>query len=173
MPQNGPTSTDLCPDGQALIGYALSATKPSNFPSSLVSKIEPSCGKIAIVSERTGCKIVTSPGAALPARGRYSNGATMQACPPNQIVVAFKGRSGRDTDQLGFGCAPLELTKVGSEYRATVGSITFLGTVGGTGGSAFEDGCSSNRVAIGNKITDENGFIGAFGLVCASATFAP
>src|SRR5262249_37520562 len=153
MPGNGPTSTDLCPNGQALVGYRLSAVTPSNFMTALVSKIEPSCGTISIASDPMGCKIVVSPGASLPTRGRYSNGReTVQRCPPDQIIVAFKGRSGRDTDQLGFGCAALELTKVNSSYRATVGTITFLGTVGGSGGSAFQDGCPSDQVAIGNKI---------------------
>jgi hypothetical protein len=173
MPQNGPTSTDLCPAGQVLVGYALSATTPSNFTTALVSRIEPSCGTVSIASDRTGCKIVVSTGANLPARGRYSNGATVQRCPQNQIVVTFEGRSGRDVDRLGFGCAPLEITKVNSSFVVTVGAVTHLGTVGGTGGSAFQDGCPADHVAIGNKITDENGFIGAFGLVCASMTLAP
>jgi hypothetical protein len=173
MPQNGPTSTDLCPDGQALVGYGLSATTPSNFTTAIMSKIEPSCGKLAVAADGSGCKIVVSPGAALPTRGRYSNGATKQTCPRDQIIVTFKGRSGRDIDQLGFGCAPLEVTRVGSDYRVSLGSVTSLGTVGGTGGSAFQDGCPSGRVAVGNKITDENGFIGAFGLICASITLVP
>jgi hypothetical protein len=173
MPQNGPTSTDLCPAGQVLVGYALSSTTPSNFTTALVSKIEPSCGTVSIASDRVGCRIVVSTGANLPARGRFSNGATVQRCPQNQIVVAFKGRSGRDVDQLGFGCAPLEITKVNSSFLVTTGTVTQLGTVGGTGGSAFQDGCPADQVAIGNKITDENGFIGAFGLVCASMTLAP
>jgi hypothetical protein len=173
MPQNGPTSTDLCPSGQVLVGYALSATTPSNFTTALVSKIEPSCGVLSIVPDRTSCKIVVSPGASLPVRGRFSNGATVQRCPPDHVVVAFRGRSGRDTDQLGFGCAPLEIIKVNASYRVNVGGVTYLGTVGGTGGSAFQDGCPADKVAIGNKITDENGFIGAFGLVCASMTLVP
>jgi hypothetical protein len=173
MPQNGPTSTDVCPDGQILVGYRLSATTPSNFNTALVSRIEPSCGTLSIAPDQVGCKFVVSAGARLPTRGQFSNGSVAQNCPPNQVIVAFKGRSGRDTDQLGFGCAPLEITKVNTSFRTTVGAVTFLGTVGGTGGSFFQDGCPSNQVAIGNKITDENGFIGAFGLVCASITLAP
>jgi hypothetical protein len=173
MPQNGPTSTDICPSGQALIGYGLSAIRPSNFTTDLVSKIEPSCGVLAIKPDQGGCKIVVSPGANLPTRGRYSNGATVQTCPSNQVIVAFKGRSGRDLDQIGFGCATVNIIKVNGSYRADVGAITFLGTVGGTGGSAFQDGCPSNQIAVGNKITDENGFIGAFGLVCATPSLLP
>src|SRR5439155_19511978 len=75
MPSNGPTSTDICPDGQALVGYGLSATTPSNFNTALVSRIEPSCGVIAITSDQAGCKFAVSPGANLPTRGRFSNGA--------------------------------------------------------------------------------------------------
>jgi hypothetical protein len=173
MPANGPTSTDVCPDGQALVGYGLSATTPSNFPTAIMSKIEPACGAISIASDSTGCNVVISSGANLPARGRYSSGAVMQRCPSNQIIVAFAGRAGRDTDQLSFGCAPLAITKVDESYRVSVGSVTFLGAVGGNGGSAFQDGCPSGAVATGNKITDENGFIGAFGLVCASIAAVP
>jgi len=173
MPQNGPTSTDICPSGQVLIGYGLSATRPSNFTTDIVSKIEPSCGTISVKPDQGACKIVVSPGDNLPARGRYSNGATIQSCPSNQVIVAFKGRSGRDVDQLGFGCAPLDIILVNQSYRAKIGAITFLGTVGGTGGSAFQDGCPSDQIGVGNKITDENGFIGAFGLVCATPVLAP
>jgi hypothetical protein len=173
MPQNGPTATDICPAGQALVSYALSAILPSNFMTPILGKIEPSCGAIAIVPDQGVCKIVVSPGSNLPTRGTHSNGATVERCPPNQIVVAFKGRSGRDTDQLSFGCAPLEVNKVNGSFRANIGAITFLGSVGGNGGSAFQDGCPSGQIAIGNKITDENGFIAAFGLVCATPILSP
>jgi hypothetical protein len=174
MPQNGPTSTDVCPDGQALVGYALSSVTPSNFTTALVSKIDPSCGTISVVSNQSDCRIVLSPGDSLPTRGSHANGPpTVQNCPADQVVVAFKGRSGRDTDQLGFGCAPLEVIKVGTSFRISVGAVTFLGTVGGSGGSSFQDACPSGQVAIGNKTSEENGFIGSFGLVCATPTLTP
>jgi hypothetical protein len=87
-------------------------------------------------------------------------------------VVAIEGRSGSLLDQLNVGCAPVGLASVASSYQLTVGAVTWLVAVGGTGGGAFSRSCPPGQVVTGSDI--HAGLdVDAFGIFCSAPVLLP
>jgi hypothetical protein len=136
-----------------------------------VGKLQVLCGTISIAPAT--CEVAISAGTTLPLRGTTSDQPPVtEVCPANQMVVAIRSQSGLLLDQLAAGCAPLTLSPAGSAYQATVGPITWLMPVGGTGGSAYSDTCPANQIASGAFIRS-GVWIDAIALVCSTPALAP
>jgi hypothetical protein len=111
--------------------------------------------------------VTAAPEAPLPTRGTTGTVTFNQTCPDNQVVVGFQGRSSLVLDQVGFICAPLTISRVGTRYSLALGSTTELTSAGGTGGTAFVEPCPDGQIARGTNVTIYGaGFVGAFGLIC-------
>jgi hypothetical protein len=159
----------FCPAGQVPVGFSVYEAK---MPApDVVSGLVEICGTLSVV--QATCEVTILPGTTLPMSGGTGDQPVANRnCPPDQMVVAVGGRAGNYVDQISFGCAPLLLSKVGATYQASVGPITWLAPVGGTGGSAFTNICPAGQVAIGSDV--HSGIIlDAFALFCATPVLLP
>jgi hypothetical protein len=162
----GTAYTDLCPLGQAVIGYQGFLTAPS-VGLILVGGIQALCGELVL----TGPTITTTAGATLTIRGESQASPWTQTCPANEVVVGFVGRSGDDLDQVAFQCAAWTVSgDAGSALSS--GSIVTLAPAGGDGGTPYEDGCPSGQVARGSNLRAGE-WVDAFGLVCGTLGLGP
>ena len=160
-------STDLCPAGQAVIGY-MGATSGR-----FVQTLQTQCGQLSIVATGPTCRVSVSPGAMMPVRGAQAPSAPwMLTCPTDQVVVVANGHFGGRIDELGVECAPLDLTWNGSSYALTIGAPTAVTPQGGPGGNPFRDPCPTGQIANGN-VTSYSGWIDAFQLLCSTPAFSP
>jgi hypothetical protein len=159
----------LCPSGQVAIGYTL--YEDTGVFGGVVAGLAAVCGKISVA--QASCQLTVAPSTTFPLDGTTgSAGPFSSICPANQVVAAIQGRSGALVDQLSVGCATLTLTKVGSSYQATVGTITWIPPIGGTGGSPFTGNCPTGQVATGTDV--HSGFeLDALGLLCAKPVLVP
>jgi hypothetical protein len=167
MGGNSTVYTDICPAGQVVVGYVLyESVNPS--PDS-IGRIQTLCGTVAITG--SPCRVAISPGATLPLRGRFSDRPPVtQRCPPDQMVVAFRGRAAAEVIGLAFGCASLVLSS--SAPQTSIGPVTWFPTVGGPSGTPFTDGCPNGDVATGSDVYSQY-YIDAFGLYCSTPVITP
>jgi len=160
----GTATTDTCPAGQALVGFAGSLS--AGTTAGVHRQIKGICGIVSVV----GTTISVGVGTTLPTRGQPGTSAWSRMCPANQVVVSFSGRSGLLVDQLTFACAPLTAagSAVGSPLNA--GAATSLSPVGGTGGTAFAAmRCGTGQIANALSVrTGDN--MDAFALSCSKAS---
>jgi hypothetical protein len=160
---------DDCPAGQAVIGYTIYP----DIGNGLVGKLQTLCGTVSIMPSPTACDIVISNAATtLPLRGMQSDGPVNRRCPSDQVEVGARTRFGALIDQLSVGCARLTLVRAGSTFQVSIGAITWLTPVGGTGGTSAEDVCPAGQVATGNLIRSDT-WINAFALDCSSPALVP
>jgi hypothetical protein len=165
---SGSPYSDSCPAGEVVVGFILSQ---NSSPPATVGEMTVICGAISI--KQANCEINIGPGATLPTRGATANTPPVtQQCPPNQMVVAIQGASGSYLVRLGAGCAPLTLSRVGSTYQATVGSITWFSPEGGSGGTSFVDPCPTGQIANG-AFTRSGLFMDAADLICSTPVLSP
>jgi hypothetical protein len=165
----GSPYTDACPAGQVVVGFML--VEHSSPAPAILGEIQVICGTISI--SPTNCEVAISAGTTLPLRGsQVDQPPVTEMCPPNQVVVAIQGGSGNYLDRAGAGCAPLMISRVGQGSRATVGAITWLSVVGGTGGVAFNDPCPADQVAIGAFILSAT-WVDAMSIICSAPAIAP
>jgi hypothetical protein len=159
--------TDVCPTGQAIVGYLGSASGGS------LETLQTLCGQLAIASVGGVCQVKVSAGAMMPVRGNAAPKSpwTMQ-CPADQIVVGASGTSGGRINTLGVDCAPLVLSSAGGRYALSVGTVTQLPPMGGNPSTPFHDSCAAGDVANGQFIS-ANTLIQGFQLFCATATLTP
>jgi hypothetical protein len=169
MGGNSTVYTDICPNGQVVVGYVLyDSVNPS--PES-IGRIQTLCGTVAITG--SPCRVTISPGATMPLRGRFSDRPPVtQRCPPDQMVVAFRGRSSGEVIQIAFGCASLTLSPGPLGPQTSIGPVTWFPPVGGPSGTPFTDGCSGGDVATGSDIYSQY-YIDAFGLYCSTPVVTP
>jgi hypothetical protein len=158
----------LCPAGQVVIGYSMFEDK-GTFD--VVSGLVAVCGAVSVISG--ACQLAVAPGMTFPLDGTTGkNGTFTRICPANQVAVAIEGRSGALLDQLSLGCAPVALAKVGLNYQLTVGAVTWLAAVGGTGGAAYSQSCPAGQVMTGSDI-HAGADIDAFGIFCSTPVLLP
>src|SRR6185312_16135021 len=98
--------------------------------------------------------ITIAAGGLTPLEGALGDGVLWTlACPANQVVVGFSGRSGALLDFLSPDCAPLSITGSPGSYVVTIGSVTSVPGVGDTGGSPFSDTpCPAGEVATDTNL---------------------
>jgi hypothetical protein len=167
--QGGKPATDMCPAGQVLIGYVV--YESASPAPSVVGKLRGLCGVVSVDS--ANCQVTISAGAMLPLHGAFSDMPPVTlSCPANQMVVGITGRAGANLDQIGFGCAPLLLSKVVATYQTSVGATTWLSTVGGPGGNAYQRVCPAGQVSTGADV-HAGQVIDAFGLYCSAPVLVP
>ncbi len=160
---------DTCPAGQALIGFGGSLTNASGYHSQLSAQ----CGKVERLGTAGSYVIRVSPGASLPVRGLLSGTSPWtRACPQDQVITGFVGRSGTLVDQLTFRCSPLLVDPTNGTALA-LGTATALAPIGGNGGQPFaQTDCATGKVATVARLRAGDG-IDAFGLACSAPSVAP
>jgi len=160
----GTLSTDTCPAGQALVGFAGSLSTATTAATH--RQIKGVCGTVSI----SGTAVTVGVGTTMTTRGPAGTSTWTRSCPANQVVVGFSGRSGLLVDQLTFTCAPLTAAASTVGSALTVGAAKALSAVGGTGGTAFGTvTCGSGQIA--NSMTVRSGDnMDAFALACSRAT---
>jgi hypothetical protein len=93
-----------------------------------------------------------------------------QTCPPNEMVLAFTGRSGSDIDQIAIICAPILIEGTYPNYRMSIGESDQRPPVGNGGGVPFDViSCPPGQVAIGHEGRAAT-IINTLGLFCATPT---
>lgn len=157
----GTSYTDLCPNGQALIGFSGNLSWQDGYHGQLRGH----CGEVGIVDQGGGAMVRVGAGAVLPPHGTLAAISWTRMCPADQVVTGFGGRAGLLVDQLTFRCAPLSATLTGT-WTVTVGTAGELEPIGGGGGEAFARAdCSAGQVAIGALVRAGDG-IDSFALAC-------
>jgi hypothetical protein len=159
--------TDVCPPGQAIIGYLGSTS------GGVIEMLQTLCGQLSIAALAGSCEVQVSAGAMMPARGNATPKSpwTLQ-CPANQIAVGCSGQAAGRVNQLSLDCAPLVLSPSGGSYSLTVGNITQLAPMGGNNATPFHNSCPVGDVANGQLISAYN-LIQGFQLFCTTPTVAP
>jgi hypothetical protein len=171
MPLRGLATTDLqtdvCPAGEAIIGYFGSTSNR------WVETLEVLCGKVTFFSTGFTCQVAILPATMMPIRGNSTPSASwFLRCPNNQVMAVSNAWSGGRLDALGIECAPLVLTPSGMGFQLSVGALTTVMPQGGPGGTQFRDPCPAGMIAVGNN-TSYNGLISTYQLVCATPTLVP
>jgi hypothetical protein len=141
--QPGVDVTDVCPPGQAIIGYEGRVNLNSI---TTVGTTQARCGQI--VFDGSTCAVRVVPTSMLPERGVVGTEPYAQTCPADQVVVGVRGRSGTRVDQLSIRCASLSVSATDAS-RLVAGPSAELPAAGGEGGSAFEISCPSGHVVNG------------------------
>ncbi|WP_437676578.1 hypothetical protein [Sorangium sp. So ce131] len=158
---------DVCPDGQVILGFQGLVGNPDSF---ILGQIQALCGHLAVAGTDPPT-ITTMPGDLTPVRGDAGEVPWESICPENEVVVGFSGRAGSYLDQLTLRCAPLLVTGAPGAYAVEVGLVTLLETVGGQGGTAFDDTrCGERQVGNLVRVIAEASFIHAFGLGCKAVS---
>jgi hypothetical protein len=155
----GQPFTEDCPAGQVLVGYAGAQTGQG-----YIGRIQATCGLVQISSATLAVTI--SAGATLLQHGNANGMPWTITCPADQAIVGFGGRSGAYVDQLAFRCAPLSISGQPGSYSITIGNVTALAPVGGTGGSPFPERlCAEGHVGV-SHFGREGLDLDAFGILC-------
>ena len=163
-PLGGTAYSDVCPAGQALVGFVGSIRSTTGYHGKIAAK----CGVATLVTGGGAPGISVSAGDTLPTRGLIGSAAWERTCPENQLIVGFGGRAGHMVDQLVFRCAALVVAP--DDYAITRGATTDLDPVGGSGGTRFDQtDCPPPQVGIGAIMRAGDG-IDAFGLRCGVPT---
>jgi hypothetical protein len=168
--QGGTTGTafsDICPGNQAVVGFRGFLTAPQ-VGLILVGGIQALCGELAL-SGSSPARLTTRPGATLPMRGTSQASPWTQACPSDQVVVGFSGRSGIALDQVAVACAPWTASSDTAGAPLSMGQSVTLTAAGGDGGSPYVDPCPAGQLARGSA-GQSGQWVDAFGLVCATPT---
>jgi hypothetical protein len=160
---------DACPAGQAVIGFGGSLTAETGFHRQIATL----CGKVERFGVAGSYTVHVSPGASLPLRGVLAGTFPWaRTCGPDQVISGFVGRSGLLVDQLTFSCVPI-LVDAQDGTTLSLGSVTVLQPIGGSGGNAFaQTDCPAGEVATVARLRAGDG-IDAFGLACSVASVAP
>jgi hypothetical protein len=162
----GAGHTELCPGDQVIIGYHGSLGL-DNGGSQVVYSLSASCGELVVVGANPYTVTVTARGT-LTERGGTGSTRFTALCPANHVVVGFSGRAGSFLDQLQLQCAALSITST-APLSVVIGTRSFLGRSGGSGGSAFQDACLPGQVVRGHTI-NEGALIDALGFFCGVPT---
>ncbi len=159
---------DLCPEGEAVIGYRGYLAVPPGL--TIVGVIQTMCGSLSLNPSSPG-QVTTTEGPVSPERGAsQEGGAWMRTCPANEVVVGFVGRSGRYLDQVAFECAAWTLDPDAGGMFA-MGTPATLEAAGGDGGSPYEASCPSGQLARGS-FGRSGLWVDAFGLLCGTPTLS-
>jgi hypothetical protein len=164
----GTENRDMCPEAQVLIGYRgyleLDAFVDEQVP--VLGALEALCGTVSL--DATG-RLLTREAGVLPMRGEAREEPWERRCAPNEVVVAFSGRSGLALDQLRLACSGWSVQETAVETVLSRGPLHPLEPIGGEGGGAFVDGCAAGQMATGALVRAE-GWIDSLALVCSDAT---
>ena len=164
--QNGTPFDDVCPAGQALIGFAGALDAVGGAHGQIAGR----CGTLSVAPAGAGFEVRVATGASLPTRGANDDAPWTRPCAANQVVVGFAGRSGALLDQLTFRCAPLTITASGASWTVAVAAATDLAPIGGSRGTAFaQTDCAAGQIAAVARIRAGDS-VDAFGLGCRTPT---
>jgi hypothetical protein len=161
----GQPHTDPCPAGQAVIGY-----QGQLHPNGYHGQLQAQCGKFAVSGSGNGPYSFTiTAGDLTTLEGLQGDGNVWKlACPANQVVVGFTGRSGALLDFLAPDCAPITIAGSPGNFSVSVGTAAAIPGVGDQGGATFPDiPCPAGMVATENHLRAGDG-IDAFGIGCTT-----
>jgi hypothetical protein len=169
----GTDATDVCPSGQALVGYSGAATMITgpDGPTAVVAQVVAHCGIIHVESlPSAGYAVGASTGVALTARGMDTATHWELRCPADQFVVGLAVRAGTALDQLASQCAPVSLVANSGIWNGQVGTPTSLGPVGGDGGKALSGACPAGQIATmsNTRVLTAPVIMGGIGLGCST-----
>jgi hypothetical protein len=159
----GAPHEDMCPTGEALIGFTGGLTGTFGYHGQLTAQ----CGAVGIANNGASYAVQVDGGATLPTRGLINVTSWARMCPDDHLVIGFGGRSGTLIDQLTFRCAPLSAMMAGN-WVISIGVATELEPAGGSGGMVFAPtDCPTGQVGTGVRVRAGNG-IDAFSLACGT-----
>jgi hypothetical protein len=163
---------DVCPEGQALIGFQAGVISGGGALSGLVA----TCGVVKL-SSRDPRAITTSPGQLSPSRGTSSADIKTAMCPAGQVVVGFDsltftdmGSNGTFLSTIFLHCAPLVIGSLSESPTASLGAIETLEAIGSgnvaIGTPAPVTDCPAGQVAVASQ-GRSTAVVDAFGIGCA------
>jgi hypothetical protein len=143
-------------------------------PNGYHGQLQAQCGIPSVSGSASPYTVTIAPGAVTPLEGLQGVPPQwMLACPANQVVVGFSGRSGALLDNLSADCAPLSITGSAGNYTVVIGAITSLPGVGDLGGSVFPDTpCPAGEVSTDTHLRAGDG-IDYFGIGCSTPVVTP
>lgn len=144
---------DLCPAGEALIGF--DADLGASFDG-----ITAVCGSVDLSCVAGGIDLDVSAGTTLSHRGGNNNPASSR-CPAGQLVVGMDVGWGGLIDNVRVRCAPITVDDEG----IAVGAASAQSWVNGAAGSPGASDCAAGEVARGMVIRAGNS-LDAIGLKC-------
>lgn len=165
----GTQATDMCPSGQALIGYS-GATGMFTASISVVGQLVGHCGSVHVASVSSArYAVAATTGALLTARGMNTIARWDLSCPADQFIVGLAVHAGSALDQLTIRCAPVSLVASSGTWVGEVGATTPVGPVGGDGGGALGGACPTGQIAtISNtRVLTSPVVMGGIGLGCS------
>jgi hypothetical protein len=164
-PAGGMAFNDVCPAGQALIGFSGLLTSATGYH----QQITPQCGAVNRVGAPGSYALHVTGGVTLPTHGPATGTPVPWArfCPTDSVVSGFGSRSGGLVDQLVFSCTPLSVdAALGTTI--TLGTVTVLAPVGGNGGHANpQANCPAGQVATAPNLRSGDG-VDYFGIICST-----
>jgi hypothetical protein len=164
LPERGTTGTGaymttLCPAGQAMVGFAGRA-------GGAIDQIAARCAPMSIAATPTewvanvGTGIATSS----PVGGTGGIAFPNTDCPAGQVATRLMAHTGGDVHGVSLGCRPPRLT-----YRVSLAAAGTTAQQGGTGGTAFSDGCPPGSVVFGyDAWVEPSGVIGGIRAACST-----
>jgi hypothetical protein len=162
---------DGCPAGQAIMGFVLQVPTDGSGAAAGVYRVDPICARPTVsAAAGGGWTVGWTRGNVVTGHGIAGALTVEYACPANQVIVGYSGRSGDYLDQMSISCAPVTIA---ANRSVTVGPIVDSSNhVGGTGGSPFGPVyCPTGQVTtlVRVYVPDDFPFVG-FGLGCSTVT---
>lgn len=158
----GTAYTDLCPDGQVVIGYEghFNDTVSGNYPMT-VMRLATICGA-PMIPDSDGPVTVTET-TVLPVRGSHNALPFDRRCPTNHVVVGFGGSTIDLLTDLVVHCAAVSV----ASGEISIGSTTPLNELNVVEnlGTFAPVNCPEGQVVKGSAIRAGEA-IDAFGVVC-------
>jgi hypothetical protein len=177
---SGAFASDVCPEGEAVIGYHGSLDSNdlgvNGNSITVVGSIETVCGRL-VVPDPSATRVTILPGTTFPPHPNVPS--TWHAlCPADKAVVGFVGGSGDAFDKVAFQCTQLLIAKtpMGDVISPDTSTVQVLPPNGGDAGTFFQAGCAPSKIARGTNVRTaslaRDGGVGewvvAFGLTCAT-----
>ncbi len=156
--------TDSCPEGQAIVGFS-GLLRDYDL---VHARIRAICGIPSVKQVGNDCVVEVAPGELLPVRGTSGSIDWSRMCPENQFLMGFKVWTGDNLDKTIFRCAPLLITREGSQFSVTRGPFTDLEFVGKDAGhNNPQADCPADQIATTTYIQADTA-PRALGLGCRS-----
>jgi hypothetical protein len=175
--EGGTPYLDVCPEGQAVVGYNGSlnpnALMKDGMPITIIGSIQTVCGRLSVDHPAATFATVTA-GDTLASRPQKAS-TWRSVCPENKVVIGFLSGSGVAFDQVAFQCTQLRVAKgpSGDVLSPDMSTIQLLPANGGDAGSSMSsESCPDGKIAQGSNIR-AGAWVDAFGLSCATASIVP
>lgn len=137
-------------------------------PGMQLVSLQGSCASLSVTGTTT-LRVTATPAETMPLVGDAPGSVEQaQACPSDQMIVAFAGRSGSDIDQLAMVCAPLLIGGSYPNYQLSLGELAVQPGIGNLGGAPFDQiSCPVGQVAVGHEGRAAT-IVNTLGLLCAA-----